>query len=446
VAIVDVGIASHPEITGKIVDSYDIFRNDRDASPEKGRYESHAVRTASVIAARHDADAAGPDTSGLAPDVQLLNVKVTGTEGSTEKVMAAGIRWAVDHGAQVIYMPLGSAADSYSAELYQAFKYAYDKKVVTVISGGNDTHVGATGAALAAEDGLAIAAGNLNVMNAMPFASSNLPGAVPFGWVMAASSGYLPDAGGGYSYFEDGGTSYAGPYVAGLAALLKQKYPDASAQFIMDQIIAGAARQSSDANATASNDMMRSSAGADVFDGQAGRDTVSYSGKRADFTVRHEGDTFLVTDRVHAITDTLSNVERITFTDSAVALDTDNNAGSLYRLYQAAFARTPDKGGLGYWLSIMDSGQDILSIAKGFLSTPEAQAVYGNLDPARFITQLYANVLERTPDEGGLAFHLANLQNGLTLAQTLVNFSDSAENIARLTGVMNDGVDYVPFA
>lgn len=51
----------------------------------------------------------------------------------------------------------------------------------------------------------------------------------------------------------------------------------------------------------------------------------------------------------------LDSVERIRFTDKVIALDIDGNAGEAYRLYKAAFDRTPDKEGLGSWIGQLDS-------------------------------------------------------------------------------------------
>lgn len=129
-----------------------------------------------------------------------------------------------------------------------------------------------------------------------------------------------------------------------------------------------------------------------------------------------------------------------------MALDIDANAGKLYRLYQAAFDRTPDQQGLGFWLKAMDQGKSLADVASGFLGSAEAQKLYGNLDPTNFLTQLYANVLDRKPDAEGLAWHLSNMSHGVSMAQTLVGFSESTENVANLIGVMTNGVEYVPSA
>lgn len=53
VAIVDVGIASHPEIDARIVGGRDFFDNDDTPAPDGGSYSDHALGAASIIAASH---------------------------------------------------------------------------------------------------------------------------------------------------------------------------------------------------------------------------------------------------------------------------------------------------------------------------------------------------------------------------------------------------------
>lgn len=449
VAVIDSGIAANTEITGKIIDGYDFKDGDTDPSPAIGAYKDHSLGVASIIAGNHDGKGNGPDTSGVAPDAQLLNVRTAGPDGGNLLDIAKGIRWSVDHGADVICLPQQSPDTGTADELYSAIKYAYDHNVVTVIIGGNFSIYGASGPALAAKDGIAIAVGNFDVAPGIPFNSSNLPGATPFPWVMASSTGYVPNSDGGYTYYQDGGTSFAGPYVAGLAALLVQKYPNATAKFIIDKIVEGATGMPNTGHnviGDAGNNAFINTAANDVVTGLGGIDTVQYTGKRDMYTVKHEGDKFIVTDNATATVDTMLGVERLQFSDKSVALDTDGNAGTLYRLYQAAFDRTPDQQGLGFWLRAMDQGKALTDVASGFLSSPEAQKLYGNLDATNFLTQLYANVLDRKPDAAGLAWHLNNLNHGVSMAQTLVGFSESAENVAKLVGVMTNGVDYIPSA
>jgi hypothetical protein len=142
--------------------------------------------------------------------------------------------------------------------------------------------------------------------------------------------------------------------------------------------------------------------------------------------------------------DTLTGVERLRFDDGTVALDIDGVAGQMYRLYQAAFNRTPDLAGLGYWIGAGDRGTPLLSVSEGFVTSKEFTDTYGSLSDAQFILQLYLNVLHRAPDQPGLDFHVNHLQAGnTTRASALMAFSESPENQAALIGVISGGIDYI---
>ena len=69
------------------------------------------------------------------------------------------------------------------------------------------------------------------------------------------------------------------------------------------------------------------------------------------------------------------------------------NAGVSYRIYQAAFARTPDNDGLKYWIDQVDTGTTLVDVARGFIDSQEFQSVYGT-DPSNddFVAALYRNV------------------------------------------------------
>ncbi len=99
------------------------------------------------------------------------------------------------------------------------------------------------------------------------------------------------------------------------------------------------------------------------------------------------------------------------------------------RLYQAAFDRTPDLDGLNYWVDQWESVQlSIGQIADGFYISDEFTATYGNLDDGAYLTQLYANVLDRAPDEGGFDYWIGRLDDGMTRPGVLASFSESLEN------------------
>jgi hypothetical protein len=153
-----------------------------------------------------------------------------------------------------------------------------------------------------------------------------------------------------------------------------------------------------------------------------------------------------VTDKAGTV-DQLTGVERIAFADATVALDVDGSAGQVYRIYQAAFNRTPDKGGLGYWINAMDHGASFASVAQGFLDSSEYHKAYDGVKSNReLVTKYYENILHRTPDAGGLDFWAGVLDNKAAgTADVLASISDSAENKAGLIGVIGNGFEYTPY-
>ncbi|MBJ7310880.1 DUF4214 domain-containing protein [Rugamonas sp. CCM 8940] len=197
----------------------------------------------------------------------------------------------------------------------------------------------------------------------------------------------------------------------------------------------------------AGNDLLRAGAGAEVVDGGAGIDTLVYAGPRANFSVARGAGGFVVGDNVgDGGVDTLSGVERLRFADAALALDADGHAGQAYRLYGAALARAPDEVGLGFWIAKLDAGMPLTSVALGFINSPEFQTRYGgNLGDEAFVTQLYQHVLNRAPDPAGLAWQVHALAIGVSREALLVNFSESAEYVASLVGVMPEALNYVPW-
>jgi hypothetical protein len=180
----------------------------------------------------------------------------------------------------------------------------------------------------------------------------------------------------------------------------------------------------------------------DSIDGAAGVDTVIYNCNKDAFTITKTASGWTVSSSAEGL-DTLSNVERIKFGNETLALDISGNAGQTYRLYQAAFNRVPDNGGLKFWIAAMDGGASLLEVATGFMSSPEFQGLYGTAPTSEdFVTKLYTNILHRTPDPGGYAYWVNVLNTKLiTQAQALVFLSESTENQAGVINAIINGID-----
>lgn len=196
---------------------------------------------------------------------------------------------------------------------------------------------------------------------------------------------------------------------------------------------------------TDGNDAFTGSGGDDFIDGGAGRDTAHYAGTRSNFSVTQTSTGLTVIDNTGSEgTDTLQNIERLEFADKGIAFDTSGNAGQVYRLYQAAFNRTPDSGGLGDWIYGMDNGTPLLEVSSGFVNSAEFKSVYGqNPTNSEVVTRFYQNVLHRAPEQAGYDYWINQIETGLqTRTQVLAGFSESPENQAQLIGVISSGIEY----
>ncbi|WP_338847026.1 DUF4214 domain-containing protein [Massilia sp. W12] len=142
----------------------------------------------------------------------------------------------------------------------------------------------------------------------------------------------------------------------------------------------------------------------------------------------------------------LGAAQRIVFADSGLAFDIDGVAGKAYRVYQAAFKRTPDPGGLGFWIAQMDRGATLAQVAQGFLNSAEFTALYGSAPGNEvFIARLYNNILNRDGEPGGVAYWTGRLRDGAARADVLQGFSESAENKSLTAAGVADGIIYTPF-
>ncbi len=168
--------------------------------------------------------------------------------------------------------------------------------------------------------------------------------------------------------------------------------------------------------------------GNDTIDGGADFDTAIFGVLRKQATI-----TALGADRrvVSADgTDTLKSIEALRFIDGSISYGAEGEAGQTWRLYDAALGRLPDPTGLGFWIEALQQGRlSLADAADGFVGSAEFAARFPGATNASFITQLYANVLDRAADAGGRQYWLDAMQNGLSRAGALLAFTESAEGV-----------------
>jgi hypothetical protein len=166
-----------------------------------------------------------------------------------------------------------------------------------------------------------------------------------------------------------------------------------------------------------------------------------FSGMLADYTLSKDGSNWTISGNGQQ--QTVPANARLRFTDTSLALDLDGNAGKAYRLYQAAFNRTPDTAGLSYWINVLDSGASLDAVAASFASSAEFQTVFGTAPvDVNLIGQLYVNVLHRAGEAAGVDFWTQAMRSGATAAQLLQSFSESGENRSGVQAAIQNGIPY----
>jgi hypothetical protein len=198
---------------------------------------------------------------------------------------------------------------------------------------------------------------------------------------------------------------------------------------------------------TAGNDYLLGSGGT-ALDGGAGIDTVFYTNSSYSYNYQRKADGSIEV-RSYGDFDTvqkLTGIERLMFTDNALAMDIDGIGGQAYRMYQSAFNRRPDSAGVGFWMDHMEKGMSLQEVASRFIASTEFTTLYGATPSnADFVTLLYRNVLHREPEAAGKAHWLEQLGNGQSRAQVLVGFSESTENHDNVATLIGNGFLYTPY-
>jgi subtilisin family serine protease/flagellar hook assembly protein FlgD len=226
VAIVDSGVdLRHPDLGGKVVGTYNAVSGGTSVHDVVG----HGTGTASVAAA---ATGNGVGIAGAGRDTSLLAVKVADVTGRIfTDDLAAGVVWAVDHGAAVINLSLGGPTSDRLESAAVAYAQAHD--VLVVAAAGNEGS-SARQYPAALPGVVAVGATSANGSVRAPFSS--------FGsWVDLGAPGrsiVVATPGGGYEIAD--GTSYSTPLVSGAAALLAAYRPGRTATELQQALVAGA--------------------------------------------------------------------------------------------------------------------------------------------------------------------------------------------------------------
>ena len=235
VAVIDSGVNPDvSDLTGSVITGPDYTRvKTSTASRDWG---VHGTWMASLIAG-HGHDEGFSGVIGVAPEARILSIRVIPDRGDPhysqyerepetviQQSLADGIHYAVAHGARVISMSIGYSAPS--GTVREELQQAYDRGVVVIASAGNSGGPAGPGRDAEAPESFpanypgVISVGAVDSNGHVAgFSSDNLS-------VQVAAPGVLvPAQGRDSQYWWVSGTSPACALVAGVAALIKSRYP-----------------------------------------------------------------------------------------------------------------------------------------------------------------------------------------------------------------------------
>lgn len=229
VAVLDTGVeADHPDLTGNVLTGKDMVGFG--AKPGDRSWARHGTAMAGIIAGHGHGPGDDDGVIGIAPEAKILPVRVILEDGDSARgkarttrgnALADGIRWAADHGADVINLSLGDDSASAHPEPAEdeAVQYALKKGVAVIASAGNGGEKGDHVSYPAAYPGVIAATAVDRFGTRASFSTRRWYATVSAPGVNVVIAD--PD----HKYYEGWGTSAASAFVSGAVALIKAAHP-----------------------------------------------------------------------------------------------------------------------------------------------------------------------------------------------------------------------------
>ena len=228
VAIIDSGVEpDHPAVGGRLVSSVVV-------EPPTNEDDDPIIRPdeEQVDVVGHGTACAGI-IHGLAPAAELISIRVLGPDNRGKGyIFAAGLQWAIEHGATVVNLSLSSRSEAMFPIFHDLADQAYFANCLLVSAANN-----VPGASYPSLFAAVVSVASHDVADPWTWFYNPDP-PVEFG----AYGVDVEVAWKGGSTVVATGNSFAAPHVAGLAALIRSRRPDAS-PFEVKTILAATANR-----------------------------------------------------------------------------------------------------------------------------------------------------------------------------------------------------------
>lgn len=215
IAILDTGFFNHPDITMAGGDS--VFADD----PWSNDHSGHGTHIAGIIGAH-----SGTTYHGIAPGADLFGIKIyheddideEGYVSTDTQSVANGIQLAMNLDVHIIV--ISSGLTFHDEELYNQIQAAHSEGVMIIAASGNGNN--SVNYPAVYEEVIAVTALDERLFPAMDIIYGQENDFAAPGVNIGGLS--IPDSAYSYPYIYMSGSSQAAPHVAGLAAILMEKY------------------------------------------------------------------------------------------------------------------------------------------------------------------------------------------------------------------------------
>lgn len=215
IAILDTGFFNHPDLT--MAGGNSVFADD----PWSNDHSGHGTHIAGIIGAH-----SGTTYQGIAPGAELYGIKIYHEEDVDEEgyvstntqSVATGIQLAMDLDVQIIL--ISSGLTFHDEELYSQIKAAHDNGIMIIAASGNGNN--SVNYPAVYEEVIAVTALDERLFPALDIIYGQENDFAAPGVNIGGLS--IPDSAYSYPYIYMSGSSQAAPHIAGLAAIIMEKY------------------------------------------------------------------------------------------------------------------------------------------------------------------------------------------------------------------------------
>lgn len=215
IAILDTGFFNHPDLT--MAGGNSVFADD----PWSNDHSGHGTHIAGIIGAD-----SGTTYQGIAPDAELFGIKIyheddideDGYVSTNTQSVATGIQLAMDLDVQIIV--ISSGLTFHDEELYSQIQNAHNEGVMIIAASGNGNN--SVNYPAVYEEVIAVTALDERLFPAMDIIYGQENEFAAPGVNIGGLS--IPDSAYSYPYIYMSGSSQAAPHIAGLAAIIMEKY------------------------------------------------------------------------------------------------------------------------------------------------------------------------------------------------------------------------------